>query len=326
MGESGVSPTRNVYLRFQQILVGVALVFMVLLLRNQWGELSRQPWRLNVGWLAISTIFLLISWGLEIKIWQRLLALMGSNIAYGPAIRIWFLSAMTRYVPGNIWQPLSMTMRCQKRGVRPETTIASVLLFQLMILMAAGPVAALYLGLFGNYGMFTTVWQGLSWGRWTPLLLCLLLLPIVVFILRPNWFFGLANWGLARIGRPPLDNSFSTAQLFGVLVLTFIHWLCWGLCFGALTFSLQTYTYAEMAILAPHLIASFPIAYAVGFLSFITPSGFGVREGALYFLLAPLMGGGPATVAALAMRIWPTVGELAMALISWSIEERYQRF
>ncbi len=68
-----------------------------------------------------------------------------------------------------------------------------------------------------------------------------------------------------------------------------------------------------MATLAPHLVFSYPIAYAIGFLSFITPSGFGVREGAFFVLLSPILSGGVVTVIALAMRLWTTAGELVMA-------------
>ena len=68
-----------------------------------------------------------------------------------------------------------------------------------------------------------------------------------------------------------------------------------------------------MLALAPHLVAAYPIAYAIGFISLITPSGLGVREGAFYLLLAPIMGGGAITIVALAMRLWTTLGELVAA-------------
>ena len=52
---------------------------------------------------------------------------------------------------------------------------------------------------------------------------------------------------------------------------------------------------------------------AAGYISFITPSGLGVREGVAYLLWAPLIGGATATIAALAMRLWLMLGELAGA-------------
>src|SRR5262245_25497666 len=94
--------------RLQPLFLALALLFIVLLLRSQWAELSHHTWHLNPAWLLVSAIFLLASWALEIQIWRQLLAVVGSRLSYWPAVRIWFLSAILRYVPGNIWQPLSM--------------------------------------------------------------------------------------------------------------------------------------------------------------------------------------------------------------------------
>ncbi len=77
-----------------------------------------------------------------------------------------------------------------------------------------------------------------------------------------------------------------------------------------------------MLRLLPHLVAAYAIAYAIGFVSLLTPSGLGVREGAFYLLLAPLLGGGFVTVIALAMRIWTTLGELLAAGVSLLYRER----
>ncbi len=299
------------------MLLVVALLFIGYLLRSQWAELSAQPWRLHSGWLMLSVLFLLASWVTEVAIWQGLLRHVGGRLPFWPAVRIWFLSAITRYVPGNIWQPLSMTMRCQTMGVRAESTIASVLLFQVVILMAAGPIAALYFGWSGNYGLVSG--ELARWGNW---LLALILLPVLIFLYRPDWLFALANWGLQKLGRPPLDVTLSSLQLFGFLGTAIIHWFFWGCSFAALTFAINAEAAAQIGVLSPHLVASFAIAYSIGFVSFITPSGFGVREGVFVILLAPLLGGGPTTLAALAMRVLAIICEVIMAVVCFFFEGR----
>ena len=128
--------------RMQPLFLALALLFIVLLLRSQWEELSQHTWHLNLGWLSASALFMLASWALEIQVWRRLLAVVGAHLPYWPAVRIWFLSAIVRYIPGNIWQPLSMTLLCQRRGIAPEATLTSVALYQILILLAASPIAA----------------------------------------------------------------------------------------------------------------------------------------------------------------------------------------
>lgn len=301
----------------QPVMVALALFFVFYLLNSQWDQLRSQPWRLHMGWLALSTLFLLASWGLEIGVWRYLLSLLGGELPYWPAVRIWFLSAIVRYVPGNIWQPLSMTLRCKEYGVALETTLTSVLLYQVVILLAAAPIAGIYFFFTGNYGLVTD-----ALGELAPWLAVLMLLPVLIFLWRPDWLIGLLNWVLRRIGRRVATQSLTTTTLLIALTLACADWMLWGAAFAALTFALSEYSAAQMQMLLPHLLASYAIAYAVGFISFITPSGFGVREGAFFVLLAPLLGGGPVTVAALAIRIWTTLGEIVVAGASALVEMR----
>jgi uncharacterized membrane protein YbhN (UPF0104 family) len=294
--------------RLQPLFLALALLFIFLLLRSQWAELRQYPWQLNPVWLVVSGFCLVAAWLLEIHIWRRLLAVMGAVLPTRPAARIWFLSAIVRYVPGSIWQPLSMTLQCQRYGIAPEVTLTSVVFYQLLTLLAASPIAAVYFGVTGNWGLLT---DALS--AWTPLLVAGGLAPIVLFVVRPSWLIDLVNFLLARLHRPPLAAGLTRRSAALVLILGVLDWLLWGAAFAALVFALQEYTAAEIVRLAPHLVAAYAIAYAVGFVSLITPSGLGVREGAVYLLLAPLLGSGAVTVAAIAMRVWITLGELAAA-------------
>lgn len=294
--------------RMQPLFLALALLFIVLLLRSQWAELSQHTWRLNLSWLLASALFMLTSWALEIQVWRQLLAVVGAHLPYWPAVRIWFLSAILRYVPGNIWQPLSMTLQCQRRGIAPEATLTSVAFYQILTLLAASPIAAVYFGLTGNWGLLTGLLQA-----WTPWLVAIGLVPVVMFVVRPSWLIEVVNWFLAKFNRTPLAAGLTRSNAAWVLMLAIVDWLLWGASFAALTFALQDFTPAQMVQLAPDLVAAYAIAYTIGFVSLITPSGIGVREGALYLLLAPLLGGGLVTVAAVAMRVWVTLGELLAA-------------
>ena len=163
----------------------------------------------------------------------------------------------------------------------------------------------------GNWGVLTDLLAGAA-----PGLIALALAPVVVFVVRPGLLIELVNWALHRMGRTPLPIGLSRMTLIGLMAIAIADWLIWGIAFCALAFGISAYTSAQLWALAPHLIVIYPVAYAVGFISFLTPSGLGVREGALYLLLAPLVGGGVVTVLALAMRVWTMLGELIAAGIS----------
>jgi len=295
-------------LRIAQPLFLVAAVLAIAFyLRTHWVELSSFSWRIDRGRLAVSAVLLLLTWSLEVGIWHRLLAFVGGRIPYLSAVRIWFLSAIMRYIPGNIWQPLSMTAYCMQRGVRPEATLTSIALYQAIILLAAIPFAAAFAIIDGSAGL-------------TPALAIAALIPVAVFILKPVWLSALLNAVLVRLGRKPLDVRLRARHMLGLMAITLLDWILWGLTFAAFTISIADINTAEPVRVALLLVISYPIAYAVGFVSFFTPSGFGVREGAFFVLLAPVLGGGVATVAALGMRVFTALGELIMAAASIPFE------
>lgn len=291
----------------QPLFLAAAVLGIAFYLRSHWNELSSFSWRIDWGRLAVSAVLLLLTWSLEVGIWHRLLVLVGGRIPYLAAVRIWFLSAIMRYIPGNIWQPLSMTAYCMQHGVRPEATLTSIALYQAIILLAAIPFAAAFALIQGS-------------AAFTPALTLALLIPVAVFILKPGWLSALLNAVLVRLGRKPLDVRLRAAHMLGLMAAAVLDWILWGLTFAAFTASIANINAAEPVQTALLLVISYPIAYTAGFLSFFTPSGFGVREGAFFILLAPVLGGGVATIAALGMRVFTTLGELLMAAASAPFE------
>lgn len=299
------------FMRLQPLFLLVATLWLTWVLWDQWETLRSHSWQLHWQWLFLATGFMVASWALEVMIWRRWLQLLGGYLPYWTAVRIWFLSAIVRYIPGNIWQPLSMTLYCQQWGIRPETTVASVIFFQLVTLLAVAPITALYL--LGQPAVASIPLLNNGWSGWLG---GSLLLPVGLFLASPRLLFALLNWGLRKLGRPLLPVPLTSSQLGSLLGLAVLHWLSWGAAFATLTFALGDFNAPQMLQLSPHLVALYTVAYAIGFLSLITPSGFGVREGALYLLLTPMLDASLVTVAALLMRGWTTLGELIMAGVS----------
>lgn len=303
--------------RLQPVFLLLALLFIAALLRSQWATLRSYEWRLDPGWLALSAFFMLASWIVEVYIWYLLIHLLGSHLPYWAAMRLWFLTALVRYIPGNVWQPLSLTLYGQQRQIRPEITLASIVLYQVIILLAVAPLAAFYFQVTGNWGFFTSL-IGAS-GEW---LIWATLLPVLIFLGKPGWLLAILNWLLGKIGRLAITARLTTPALLLLITIAAFDWLLWGASFATITLALGHFTSLPLSLFLFHLIAVYPIANAIGFLSMLTPSGLGVREGAFYLLLAPVVGGGLITVAALAMRVWNIIGEVVMALICFVIERR----
>ncbi|MCB0084808.1 MAG: flippase-like domain-containing protein [Caldilineaceae bacterium] len=297
--------------RLQPLFLVLGLLFVGLLLRSQWPTLRAYPWQFHPEWLLFSALAMLLSWSIEVCIWHQLLRIVGGVVPYGATLRMWFLAALIRYIPGNVWQLLSLTLYCRRWGVRPEATLASIVLYQAVVILAVAPIALLYFGLTGNWGLLTGFVEEIA--GW---LLGLAALPVLVFLLRPGWLVALMNWALGKLGRAAIDAQLGTAQLLQLLLIGVVDWLCWGATFAGLALALGRPSTLGLGEFAFHLIAVYSIGYAIGFLSLLTPSGFGVREGTYYLLLTPLLAGGYVAAIALAMRLWNIFGEVVMALLT----------
>lgn len=107
--------------------------------------------------------------------------------------------------------------------------------------------------------------------------------------------------------RPLLENS---RLWFSVLASHSLLWLCQGIAFFLFIRSLvSAVRWADAGV----LMACYALAWIVGFLSFLIPSGLGVREGLLGLLLANNMPVPQATLIALLCRVWMLSAEIVLA-------------
>src|SRR5436190_16966421 len=101
---------RRVLAIAQPLFVIAAFVLLALLARSQWNVFRTYDWRIRPVWLLASGVLVLTGWLIEVRMWQRLLAQVGGRLEYRAAVRIWLTSTIVRYIPGNIWQPLSLSV------------------------------------------------------------------------------------------------------------------------------------------------------------------------------------------------------------------------
>ena len=130
-----------------------------------------------------------------------------------------------------------------------------------------------YFALGGNSG-----WVESRLRQLPPDMAVIVLLPLLLFLWRPEWLLGVINWALRKVRRPRLAYVLTRGVLITALGLALLDWLLWGLTFAAFAFALLPPHAIDLVGLAPHLVAAYAIGNAVGFLSVITPSGIGVRE------------------------------------------------
>jgi uncharacterized membrane protein YbhN (UPF0104 family) len=304
------SPPASATRRSRWLTVAVLTVvagFFVATLAARWNDVISLKWRLEPGLFLLATALLALSYGLVAWLWGVALGrAAGTRTAAGA--RIWFLSNLARYVPGNVWSYVGAVELARREGVARRTTLAVMALTQVLsvgvALLAGLPVLVAERARLGRPALLGAVVVAAGAAL------------AVVFRRR---LLGLARRRLPGFDPAELAPSAGTVAL---LVAGYAaYWVVTGLAFAALVASLYPLATADV----PVVVAAYAAAYAAGFLALLTPAGLGVREGVLVVALAPVLPAGPALVVALASRVWMMLVELAGAGVAHLVARRRQR-
>jgi glycosyltransferase 2 family protein len=269
--------------------------FFVATLASRWNDVISVNWRLRPGLFALACVLLAVSYALVAWLWGLALQrAAGTRVVVG--VRVWFLSNLARYVPGNVWSYVGAVELARREGVARPTTLAVMALTQVLSVGVALLV-----------GLPVLVAERARLGR--PALLGAV---VVVAAAGLAALFRRRLLALARRRLPGFDPAGLTPSA-GTVVLLVVgyaaYWAVTGLAFAALVASLASLAAADV----PLVVAAYAAAYAAGFLALLTPAGLGVREGVLVVALAPVLPAGPALVVALVSRVWMMLAELAGA-------------
>ncbi len=275
-------------------------IFVALAVWRAWTELPpNYAW--HVSWpLLVGGFVLLVAQELSFAlIWRAILARLGGGLDVRAAQQIYLGSEFVRYIPGNVWHVFTRILWAERRGIPRVTGLASMTIELATKITSAALVFALTLlvwpdvrGLAGALG---------SGGRTVPLLIGLVGVPLLLVGLHPRLLAGVLNFGLRRLGRSPVSFALRYRDLLVITLLWSASWVVGGAGFGLTVLALAPSVALTPAMLAI-CVGIFAIGWDIGFLSFITPSGIGFREGVIALLLA-LAGLVPVAAVAIAIAL-----------------------
>jgi hypothetical protein len=196
---------------------------------------------------------------------RRILKAFGYRLPYAPAARIWATSEMARYLPGAIWQVVGRVYLSKPYGVPAAIVTTSQILEVCIFLFANVLIAGCCLLYFGA----KMAPQARPW-----LYTALVLVPTLGFLLHPKIFYGIANYMLVKLNKPPI-----TRRLRGRKLVELLMWMILGLVMQSLAVYLITDPVLGLKVAWWWVVAgAYCLAWCAGFLAFWAPGGIGVRE------------------------------------------------
>ena len=271
------------------------LFFAARSLASQWGKVGSRLTHIQFGWewIGAATVLVLVTYALLIEGWRRVLGAWDSHLPFRQAARIWFLSNLGKYVPGNIWSLTAMGVMAKKRGLSPIAASGSSVIMQ-MVSLATGAAIVM-------------VTSAKLLGQ--PLLVGAAFVVLVVVLLSaPRFLPPFSVWVSGLIGRDIAPPTVPATSIWTAAIASTLSWLFYGLAFQLFVRGLLGNAPGEIS----SYIAVYTAAYILGFISPIAPAGLGVREFTLAAFMTQLglANEADAALVAIAARLWLTIVEL----------------
>jgi len=268
-------------------LAAIIIFFLVQRLAHDWPTVRDSIDHLAWSWLALGSISGLGYFLFRIVAWQRALGSVGVRARYWAVGKVWMNGEIIRYIPGNVWSVVGRVAMASQLGAEKVAVFSSMVLEALALIVTAAGLSALMLIGYPGY-----LFAGRSALLVAGAVLCLAvsLQPVAC------WLVGLVYHIVRKKDQVP-----ATAGLGRSFVWMTLAWLVFAV-FQVCTvraLGLPLRDVADVVVLS----GVFLLSWLVGYLSFITPSGLGVREAVLAFLLAPFMGTGEAILLAVVSRV-----------------------
>ena len=285
-------------------IVSTIFYFLISELYENWHQVSNYDWGFNYLCLGWSFVVLLSHCVLMTIPWKLILERFeGKNFSIRKGYKYWSLSQLGRYLPGKFWFVLGRVYLCNEEGFSKSATTASIIMELILTVLSGVFVFLLAL----PFMKFSSTIHHLYW--------LLLLIPIGLVSIHPLIFSKLFNFILRKLKRTEIQFDVSYSEIVSFVAFYMIIWLICGLAFFLFVNSLYHIGWSKFMAIT----GTFAVAWVIGFVSFVTPGGLGIRELALSVLLANYMPVPMAIVVALVSRIWFTVAELVCAAVAWRL-------
>src|SRR3989441_7108745 len=285
-------------------LPAVLLGFFPSQVGEKWGQLTSYHFQWNPWLLALAFAgFILqeLSFG---AIWQTVLGRLGYHLPFRISLRIYLASEFVRYIPGNVWHVLTRILWVSRYGVSRPVAFASMAIELTTKLASGALIFALSLLFWRDVASVGSLLH-------SPLIPLLAGAAVVALLvgLHPRVLNALLNMALRLLKREPITLTLRYRDILLVTLAWCVSWTIAGSAFFLLVLALRPD--APLTIL-PICIGIYAIAWDIGFVSFITPSGLGFREGAIgtLFLLSLPFPAAVGAIMALLSRFVSTIAEL----------------
>lgn len=276
----------------------LAFLFIAKIIYDQAPSLSANIHQLNPVLLGYGILSFIIYYFLRSYIWFRILKAFSYKLPFRSSNYLWAMSELKRYIPGSVWSFLGRAVLFGTKGVEKKDT-GKGLIIEAEIFVLGSFIVSL-----SGLPMLVPDYNALI--GWAAFIV--VFVGSLAFIFNRKLLHFIHNDKLKVFLPPfhPLENILH-------LVLS---------ASGLFFFGLGNYLVISSIFFLdpqqlPQLIGVFVFAFVIGYLSIVTPAGFGVREGIVVFGLSKFLAPAAAAFSALFSRLLLIISELMYIAVTY---------
>lgn len=298
---------KKLFIFLRWAAVGLIFFFLGEKALADWQAVQKFEWSLNYFWLTFSLIVLFANFVFLSSVWNEILKILGKGIKLRKAFKISYISNLARYLPGRIWQYVSLVAMCEKEGISKAASTTSFVLSQLINI----PAALLLI-------LVTGVLPAVTKQAWIKDTIWVLggavTFAALVVISQPKLTEKVLRYILSKFQKTEPVLGLKKTSLAGIFAYYVFGWFLHGTAFFFFVVSVTRQTDHFFPI-----VGGYVAAYLIGYLSFFTPGGLGVREAILALILKIYFPDSVAILLSALSRLWVIFGETSGAAVAWKL-------
>lgn len=289
--------------KYEQILgwfiVIAIFIYLGKMVWENWAQVKQASFTLRPFTLLLSTFIFAFSYFIQIWAWYLITLKLGIALSFSETLKSWFYSQLGKNLPGKVWLLLGRFYFYESKGKSKKAISVALFIETATVLISAGLLCLV--GLFVFKDVRSLYFGGqLGW--------LVLLFLFACGSLHPWILQKIINWILKLFKKDPLLLSVAYADILWILWISFLSWALGGIGFFFFVASVFPVSLSHILFLAGTLA----IASILGLGAVFAPSGLGVREGVLVYLLSYVMPGSVAVIVSFLTRIWTTLIEIGL--------------
>jgi len=287
----------------------ISLFFIVKLIADKGSQLNIKLENINFYYLTLSIFLFFVYYLLRSFLWREQLKEKGYKIDFLDNTYRFTFSELKRYTPGNIWSFLSRASQFSELGVDKKTIGISILADIQLVIMGCGIVSLL----------------AIPWLLDSPIelrtklvsLLPISTIAIVIFFAATSLIYARKySTSILRRNRVEVFSNFllpgfEVNSKIKLILISVITYFIFGVGNYFVLLSVHFLSFDNFI----YLSSFFTFSLLLGYLSFITPVGLGVRETVVALGLTKIMNIIDASFIAIFSRIILILSELSFLLL-----------